>query len=104
VNPRTTLRARQENFGGTEASLDGGDEFLREGIERWGSWLLGADAQGLGRREAARLVWRGVAAKQPGVGDVLRCRWCALRPVALLLLTVKPLLLLVSLLGLSGTG
>jgi hypothetical protein len=71
VNPRTTLRAGQENFGGTEASLDGGDQFLREGIERWGAWLLGAHAQGLGRHETARLVWRGVAAKQAGVGDVL---------------------------------
>jgi hypothetical protein len=65
------LRARQENFAGTEASLDGGDEFLREGIERWGSVLLDAEAKGLGRHEAARLVWRGVAAKQAGVGDVL---------------------------------
>ena len=64
------LRARQGYSGGTEASLDGRDEFLRDGSQHRGPRLPAA-SEGRGHRHAARLVRRGVAAQQARVGDVL---------------------------------
>ena len=54
---------------GAEASFDSGDEFLRNRIQRRGSWPLSAGAHGP-RGHAHRLVCYGVAAEQPGIGDV----------------------------------
>src|SRR5271156_6367188 len=64
------LSVRQGHAGGAEASLDGRDELLRNRSQRRGPWLVAAGAIGPGHEEA-RLVWRGVAAEQAGVGDVL---------------------------------
>jgi drug/metabolite transporter (DMT)-like permease len=64
-------RARQGHVGGAEASLDGRDELLRNGSQRWGPGLVAAAAGGPERHAAGRVERRGVAAEQAGVGDVL---------------------------------
>jgi drug/metabolite transporter (DMT)-like permease len=63
-------RARQGHVGGAEASLDGRDELLRNGSQRRGPGLVDA-AGGPERHAVGRVEWRGVAAEQAGVGDVL---------------------------------
>src|SRR5580692_943376 len=68
------LSVWQGHVGSAEASLDGRDELLRNRSQRRGPWLVAAGAEGPGRYDVARLVWRGVAAEQAGVGDVLDLR------------------------------
>src|SRR2546429_584978 len=64
------LSAWQGHVGGAEASLDGRDELLRDRSQRRGPCLVAA-AAGPERHAAGRAEWRGVAAEQAGVGDVL---------------------------------
>ena len=64
------LSAWQGHLGSPEASLDGRDELLRNRSQRRSPWPVPA-AVGLRHHGVDRQVWRGIAAEQADVGDVL---------------------------------